>query len=278
MADTKPIRLLFCDFWPDFNRNDNFFTRLLKKYDKDNKIEFVTKDPNIIIFTIFGTGHKIYMGRKDIRFVLYLGENYRPFDWVDANLTFDHTTRYNNIRLPLFILNGGVEKIRFKKHYNRFCCYVASSEQKHRNDFCKELSKYKDIDCGGKCLNNVGGKVKDKISFQMNHKFAIAFENSGHPGYCTEKIVDAYKSNCVPIYWGSTTVKEDFNEETFICAHDFNNTTELIKYIKEVDNDPDLYDSFFTKPILTDYWLDIFADPDEKYFKSIALVICPDLF
>ena len=127
-----------------------------------------------------------------------------------------------------------------KKESDDFCCFVYSNNVKYRNEFCIELSNYKKVDCGGSCLNNVGGKVKNKIEFQKKYKFCIAYENSKQPGYVTEKILDSYKSNCIPIYYGSETIKDDFNPETFINANDFDNNNDLIDYIKKVDRDESL--------------------------------------
>ena len=38
------------------------------------------------------------------------------------------------------------------------------------------------------------------------------------------------------------------------------------KYI----SDEELYNSYLNKPIFSDYWLDIFSDPEEKFFKDIC--------
>ena len=84
-----------------------------------------------------------------------------------------------------------------------------------RIGFFKELSKYKKVDSGGKVLNNVGGCVEDKLEFIKDYKFVISFENSAHPGYTTEKIVDPLAMNCIPIYWGNPYVARDFNNKRF---------------------------------------------------------------
>ncbi len=67
-----------------------------------------------------------------------------------------------------------------------------------------------------------------------------------------------------------------FNPETFINAHNFNSEDELIEYIKKVDTDDDLYNSFMNKPIYSKQWLERFNDPEESYFKNIAQKIMED--
>ena len=64
------------------------------------------------------------------------------------------------------------------------------------------------------------------------------------------KICDIFKSNTVPIYWGSSEVIQDFNPKSFINSNDFSNFDELVEFIKKVDNDDILYASYFKEPIL----------------------------
>lgn len=265
-------RIQFKDFWRDFNLTNNFFTNLLTKY--GYKFKIVNNDPDIIIFSVFGKYSNNIKNKTLVKNIFYTGENWAGKSIIkgaDLNLTFQDTSNYNNIRLPLWILYLSEKKLYLsKKKSKNFCCFVYSNNVKHRNDFCKKLSNYKKVDCGGGCLNNVGGKVKNKLEFQKKYKFCIAYENSIQPGYTTEKILQAYQSNCIPIYYGSVSIKEDFNPETFINAHDFKNNNDLINYIKKVDTDESLYNSYMNKPIFSKKWIDIFNDPNETYFRNIA--------
>lgn len=270
------IKIQMLDFWGDYGvSEDNFFTKLLRKYGFN--FEIVDKNPDIIFFSVFGSYHQDdnYHKRniidRNIKKVFYTGENRPVVKDADLNLTFQNSSKYNNIRLPLWILYGYDKGITLtKKNISGFCCFVYSNNVAFRNNFCEKLSNYKKVDCGGSSLNNVGGKVKDKIEFQKKYKFCIAYENGATPGYTTEKILEAYKSNCIPIYYGSETITDDFNPKTFINAHDFDNEDDLIHYIKKVDTDEKLYNSFLNKPIYSKKWLDIFNDPEETYFKNLA--------
>jgi hypothetical protein len=161
----------------------------------------------------------------------------------------------------------------------KFCSYIASQPgfENNRERFVQQLStKYKRVDCGGKHLNNIGGAIppgvnaSGKIEHNKQYKFAIAFENKQYPGYVTEKICDAYKSGCIPIYWGTPDVVQDFNPSTFINANDFSDFDALIDHIRRVDCDDELYASYFKDPILSDAWMRIFADPSHAFFKQIV--------
>jgi hypothetical protein len=278
----------FKNFWSDHNKNCNWFTALLDRYN----ISYVVteEDPNIIIYGPFGNGHNSigdFQAPEDApRIIYYTAENRRPDPRADLNLTFDHGIEYNNIRLPYFLTYYAVGYSFYSKDFQlkkenkeKFCCFVYSNcnwgdNVDNRNKLCLDLSQYKKVDAGGECLNNVEKNIPlgagYKIEFQKEYKFCIAYENSLYPGYTTEKILHAYESNCIPIYYGSERIAEDFNKETFINAHDFNSSEELIEYIKRVDTDEELYNSYLNKPIFSDYWLDVFNDPEEKFFKDIC--------
>ena len=49
---------------------------------------------------------------------------------------------------------------------------------------------------------NYHGIAGDKQKTLQEYNFVLAFENSDLPGYITEKIIDAFKSGSVPLYWG----------------------------------------------------------------------------
>jgi hypothetical protein len=132
------------------------------------------------------------------------------------------------------------------------------------------------VDCGGKHLNNIGGAIppgtnaSGKIEHNKQYKFAIAFENKQYPGYVTEKICDAYKSGCIPIYWGTPDIIKDFNPSTFINANDFPDIDALIAHIRRVDCDDELYASYFKDQIISDAWMQIFTDPTHVFFKQLV--------
>jgi hypothetical protein len=66
-------------------------------------------------------------------------------------------------------------------------------------------------------------------------------ENTYAPGYTTEKILEAFASNCIPIYYGDPLAVQDFNPKAFINAHDFDNMDALMQRVKEIDTNDELY-------------------------------------
>ena len=104
---------------------------------------------------------------------------------------------------------------------------------------------------GGKCKNNVGGRVYNKIDFLTKYKFSIAMENTRGDGYISEKIVDSFRAGTIPIYYGDFLVDEYINPKTYILILGEKDVNEKIDYIKRIDNDDKLYKSIMKEnPII----------------------------
>ena len=135
-----------------------------------------------------------------------------------------------------------------------FCSFVVSNGDANpiREEFFELLSKYCKVDSGGRYMNNIGGPVDDKASFDTRHRFAISFENSSTPGYTTEKIVDAFAARCIPIYWGDPEVTRVFNPKAFINVYDYRTLEDVVQRVIALDDDPDTYLAMLREPALLD--------------------------
>ncbi|AMR31822.1 hypothetical protein A0256_10515 [Mucilaginibacter sp. PAMC 26640] len=111
----------------------------------------------------------------------------------------------------------------------KFCNFFYSHPVPYREEFFRQLSKYKRVDAPGKSMNNMrpveeiyqGDKWAVKHQFLSEYKFTIAFENNVYPGYQTEKLYDAMLCKSLPIYCGDPNVGEIFNTESFLNAADY---------------------------------------------------------
>ena len=101
---------------------------------------------------------------------------------------------------------------------------------------------------GGKYRNNVG-YIKNKIEFLSLYKFSIAMENTEGDGYISEKILDAFLSGTIPIYYGDYMLDEYINPETFILIRGKKDIKAKIEYIKKIDNNNELYKNILKKKI-----------------------------
>jgi hypothetical protein len=143
-----------------------------------------------------------------------------------------------------------------------FCSFVVHNPNcERRNTFFKKLCQYKMVDSAGTLFNNVGNvlspphagpdSIRTKLEWLPKYKFNICFENGSYPGYATEKLYEAYISNNIPIYWGSTTIEVDFNPKAFLNWHDYGSDEALIEAVIELDRDEDKYREMYMQPLFT---------------------------
>ena len=135
---------------------------------------------------------------------------------------------------------------------------IHESEFNIRGDFFKELCKYKRVESAGTYLNNMpGGKTVNwlddsKANLQRKCKFTLCFESTLHYGFVTEKLMDAFFTDTIPVYYGSPTAAEIFNKNAFINVADYASFEEAMAKIIELDQDDEKYLQMLRQPILVD--------------------------
>ena len=252
----KKIRIWFCDFWPNFDVNNNFIINVLEKnYD----VELDKKNPEYIFYSNFGYEFLRYEGIK----IFYSGENVFPnLNICDYSITcHDIEVKNRHFCLPVYMVKNGrfiksSERKRLTvkdlEHKDRFCNFIYDNKKgdSFRKNFFEELSKYKKVDSAGKFLNNMGFVTKNKMDMQKYYRFTIAFENEKYEDYCTEKIMDAFISRTIPIYWGDCNIDKIINPKAFInCNKGFNNILEIIYKIKKIEENKNLWLEMVNEPI-----------------------------
>ena len=266
----KTIRVKYVDFWDSDAKP--FYKELSQFYNVE-----LSDEPDYVFFGVhdghggYGESHLTY---NNCIKILYTLECFAPdFNLCDYAMGYDYISlgdRY--LRWPSWymceILHVNLRKMALlmqKKHENiegilsrktDFCSFIVSNGAADpiRQAAFEALSSYKRVNSGGRFLNNIGLPpgvgVADKLEFQKKHKFSLAFENCAFPGYTSEKLIDAFAAQTVPIYWGDPTIKETFNPKAFIDASDFDSLESLVDYVKKVDEDDELYMEMLRQPAL----------------------------
>ncbi len=249
----KTIKINFCDWYGDFNKNSNFITKLLEKY-----YDIVISDtPDFLFYSCFGAD---YLNYTDCVKIFYTGENILPnFNECDYAVSFDYINFGNrHFRKGPWLSRKVCDRsmITDDTAKRKFCNFIYSNTNSGegallRQKFCQELMKYKHVDCPGRVLNNMsaddleprdGDWYSSKQKFLNQYKFTIAFENSRSDGYTTEKILHPLMANSIPIYYGNPLVVRDFNPRAFINCNDYDNDFDrIIERIRELDNDDEKY-------------------------------------
>jgi hypothetical protein len=198
----------------------------------------------------------------------------------------DRYLRYPNFALIPDQFKKLLKQISFtiedvqKKDY--FCNFIYSNSQADpaRDQFFYLLSKYKEVMSPGKNLNNTSMDIKGrftenwmytKLNFQSRCKFTIAFENSSSPGYTTEKLMHAYITHTIPIYWGNPEVIKDFNSKSLINCHEFRNFEEVVDRVTEIDQNDELALLMLNEPPFPENKIPENLKPEtlENFLKSI---------
>ena len=271
----KKIKIKFSGMGGRFDPNNNFIVNILKK----RYFVELSDNPDYLFYSV---NSKDYLKYNCVR-IFFTAENLVPdFNICDYGIGFHYLNfedRY--IRFPLYLVDGftAYDGDDYASDLNRamhkhedakmklndkeqFCSFVYSNSQAAncREIMFNELSKYKLVSSGGRYRNNIGGPVSNKLEFQKKHKFVIAFENTSTVGYTTEKIVNAFAANAIPIYWGNPEITKEFNPDSFINCHDYNLTSDgeievcdkIIKEIIRLDQDDQAYLKMLSTPAFSE--------------------------
>lgn len=290
VIEMKKLKVKYLDWWAGFDSDNYMINEILR-----NHYDIIeTNNPDYVICSMYSKEALKY----DCVRIFYSGENFCPdfnlFDYAIGFERMDYGDRY--VYGPNYILNpkywDDVKKMLVKhtreaideKNKTDFCSFVVSNGvgDSLRLEFFEELSKYKKVNSGGRYQNNIGqlDGVPDKYEFQKCHKFSICFENSSHPGYITEKIVQGFAAGTIPIYWGAQDVSKFFNENAMVVVRDRSDVYRAVEQIKKIDNDDGLYRFMLEQPAimnidyienlkkdLENFLVNIFEQPIEKAYR-----------
>ena len=126
--------------------------------------------------------------------------------------------------------------------------FTSNCGARWRTEYFEKLMKFVHIDSYGRCLHN-----KDQPHFDTRNKgiiftnvsskyrMVVTFENLIQDDYITEKIICAFSSGAIPVYWGPPQIYSWVpGNHSFIDASRYT-PEDLAKYLKRVDEEDDLF-------------------------------------
>jgi len=259
----KKIKVFGVDEGPWMKKGVFPYLPILQKY---YDVE-LSQEPDFLFYSVWGAEFKRY---TDCIRIFYTQENVRPnFNDCDYAIGFDRLEFGDRYLRNRFIFKRNPLNSSINYAHRKFCNFVYSNEScgqgaKKRIEFCKYLSKYKEVDCPGRVLNNMqncisprsGNFTPGKVKFLSDYKFTIAWENNFYPGYISEKLIHPFIANSIPIYMGDPDIALDFNTNAFINCVEYDNWEKLLEYIIFLDtNDYAYYKMLLEPPMRADYKL-----------------------
>nr|XP_056714837.1 alpha-(1,3)-fucosyltransferase 4 [Euleptes europaea] len=120
------------------------------------------------------------------------------------------------------------------------------NEEHARVRYYRQLKRYLPVDVyGARGLELEDGSVVKTVS---GYKFYLAFENSQHPDYITEKLWrNAFRSRAVPVVLGPPRANYELfiPSDSFIHVDDFASPAQLAVYLKFLDKNKNRYRRYF---------------------------------
>ena len=145
----ETIKIKFGDLWYGFNKEDNYFTKILRtKY-----IVQISDDPDYYFFTHPCNGNRDYLKYNCHR--IFLGWENERADWNKCDYVLDSDFvpgNPNHKRFPIWAtwnLQQFIKPQKKDKNLNskKFCCMIVSNPHaKQRIDFFHKLSACKKVD------------------------------------------------------------------------------------------------------------------------------------
>jgi hypothetical protein len=146
--------------------------------------------------------------------LLALGPPFMPFcfgtSWVETQLA---EADLKKLRLVSF-----VGSIRHGEHNG----YV------FRSTVARRLMVDGRVDCFGYGIREISSKLEGLAPYA----FSVAMENVRYDGYFTEKLIDCFLTDTVPIYWGSSGIGRWFDPRGILC---FERQDQLLMILDTLD-------------------------------------------
>lgn len=198
-------------------------------------------------------------------------ENRRPPSGIfDGTISFDlDTYSDSNFYLPLVyqyldISGKGGRYVRHKKTVlqcmehrqisieqvekrNGFVSVFMNNPHPMRIRAIEKLSKIGDVAIFGRYN---GRYVQDKVGTANNFKFNLCFENDLYPGYVTEKVLEAWLSESIPLYWGDDAGGV-LNPDAVVNLRDFSSMETFLDYVETLHRSPEKMAKMIGQPLFS---------------------------
>jgi hypothetical protein len=149
------------------------------------------------------------------------------YDWIDTN--------YNHFDYVLTFDKHLLDKGKNFLYYPHGRCWINDYAPTVKTKFCSIIASTKNFTEGHqlrhKVIQQLAAKhgidvfgygykpIENKIAAQRDYYYTIVIENSIQDYYWTEKVVDAFATETIPLFWGSKSVDNKFYTRNGALIH-----------------------------------------------------------
>ena len=133
-----------------------------------------------------------------------------------------------------------------EKQKKGFLCVFINNPDPIRIRAIQGLSKLGEVHIYGRYAGNY---IADKLEVSKQYQFSLCFENDLYPGYVTEKPLEAWLGETIPLYWGHDAGTY-LNPNALINLNTFANLKDFIDYVAYVKSSEALYRQIYQEPLL----------------------------
>ena len=280
-------RIRFTGYYPE---TESYFENYYFSYffNLDNPVKISSYKPDIEFFSTWDSPDKAKKSDAKCK-IFFTGEcvhsdvypEFKQFenhllDSVDLSMGFDYLNTQNYIRYPLWILYYFKKPVFSKDTIKSFVDSINSTHYEKSRDITlivrhdRHGSRKKLLDALGDGISVcLPGQWKhnddslweefgnDKKAYLDQFKFNICTENFDYPGYVTEKLFQAFYSDCIPVYWGSGNKPEpEVVNYDAVIFYDPEKPGEAAGKIQTLLKNPTLYEEFRKQPKLLESTVD----------------------
>jgi hypothetical protein len=159
-------------------------------------------------------------------------------------------------------------------------CFLANRHDwgNTRVPIYEKIIQFAFIDCPGKLLNNCSNEEINAIGnveYSKKYKFNICSENFGasHPGYISEKIMNACLGGAIPIYFGELDAIDEkiFNKNRILFLN-HENTDEIAENVKMLIINEIELEEFYRQPVFMESAYEAILEMDATMMKLFNLI------
>jgi len=197
----------------------------------------------------------------------YFGPAVRPPTKYDEVVFFLQVVWYDNYREMLPPTAMVDSNLRPKGSQEHFMIYSQSNCVHYRETAAGRLSEIGPVHCGGRCKglpppsgdrsnltshDNVsasdGGisNMMKNVDIYSKYRFCLVMEHIAQPGYITEKILFAFIAGCIPVYYGTESIFDIFNENSFVF-YNISDPQSALDKIRTLESDKDAYEQMLMR-------------------------------